>query len=191
MATSEISICNLAISWVGGTKITSFSDNTDESKLCEAVYAADRDAVLEERNWSFATKRAKLNRLAVDPVFGFSSSFQLPIDHIRTVSLATDQSFNNTVKDWVLEGDQILVNSDVAYLKYVVQCSDPVRFSPGFVQCLAARIAADISIPLTTNVDLSTYYRNMYKDFLETGGNMDGLQGRAQQLYATKLTRVR
>ena len=57
---SEIQICNLAISWLGGQRITSFGDETAEAILCYANYELARDAVLERIEWSFAIKRVIL-----------------------------------------------------------------------------------------------------------------------------------
>lgn len=191
MATSEISICNIAISWLGGIKIISFDDNTAEAKLCSAVYPADRDAVLEQRNWSFALSRVKLNRLANDPLYGYNAAFQLPNDLIRMVDIATDSDFNNTLKDWSKEGDQLLVSSDVVFLRYIKRCEDPTKFSPGFIQCLAARIAADICVPLTSNVNLFGAYWEKYQAMLEEAGNMDGIQSRTQPIFMSKLIGAR
>ncbi len=191
MATSEVSICNIAISWLGGTKIVSFKDDTAEAKLCSAIYEDDRDAVLEERNWTFAMKRVQLNKLVDSPAYGYTSMFQLPVDHIRTVAVSSHFDFDYTLNNWSQEEDRILIDTDVAYLLYVKKCVDPTRFSPGFIQTLAARIAADIAVPLTSNIDLATHYRQLYGILLETGGNMNGLQGRNQSLNAVRLIGVR
>ena len=67
MATSPVQICNISIGWLGGTLITSLDDGTNEANLCKATYEPSRDQVLEERNWTFATKRTSLNPIADPP----------------------------------------------------------------------------------------------------------------------------
>ena len=191
MPTSEVSICNLGLSWLGGNLITSFEDDTTEAKLCSANYDFSRDSVLEERDWTFATGRIIPNKLADEPLFGFGAAFQLPPDFIRMVKISKLASMEDEILDWYKELDQILVNAEVIYMRYVKRITDPTKFSPGFVQALAARIAADICVPLTNNPDLFAGQWQLYLNKLETGGAMDGLQGKNETLNSRHLTRIR
>ncbi len=58
-----IQICNLALSHIGETEITSLDPATDSSRraaLCATFYPAARDLYLESRQWSFALRRVAL-----------------------------------------------------------------------------------------------------------------------------------
>lgn len=193
MAITQISICNLALSWLGGTLITSFEDDSTEAKLCSANYDSSRDATLEDRNWTFASGRNKPPLLADPPEFGFSSAFQLPTNPlcIRVTKVSDSADFSTIINSWEKEGDQLLCDFTVIYLKYIKQITDPTKFSPGFVQTLAARIAADICVPLTNDVELFTTYWQLYLNKLETAGANDGLQSKADKLTAVQLIGVR
>ena len=188
MATSEVSICNMAIASLGGTPITSLEyteSATPETILCSTHYEASRDAVLEEREWAFAMRRAKLNKLADAPI-GYDAAFQLPSDLLRVIKVGTDPEFLGLVYDWVREGSQILINSGQVYIRYIIRCVDPSRFSSGFVQALSARIAADICVGLTNNPELFAHYWQLYLNKLTSGATVDGQQG-ANQLFRTPL----
>jgi len=67
---SELAVNKLAITWLGADP-TSLSDvgtittaSTKEEQLCNVVYESARRAVLEERNWKFATRQLRLNLAA-------------------------------------------------------------------------------------------------------------------------------
>lgn len=191
MPTSEVSICNIAVSWLGGNRITSLDDDTTEANLCKLNYDSSRDATLEERNWTFATGRSLPNKLSTEPVFGFSSAFQLPSDFIRVVQISTLETMKDEVTDWAKEGDQLLVDADTIYMRYVKRISDTTKYSAGFVQALAARIAADICVPLTHDKELFANYWQLYLNKIESAGAMDGMQGPNEQLRSRQLTNVR
>ena len=55
---SETSIANQALLWLGGTVITSLDEDSREAIWMKNNYPFIRDAVLEERMWTFATDRA-------------------------------------------------------------------------------------------------------------------------------------
>jgi len=88
MATSPVEICNLALSWLGGDLIISLTDDSTEAKLCNAVYAPLRDAVLEEREWTFATRRIQPPALVAGPLYGYDKAFQIPIEVIRVLQVS-------------------------------------------------------------------------------------------------------
>ena len=193
MAHSEISICNMSLSWLGGNIIISFQDESTEAILCAANYEPSREATLEDREWTFAAARAIPNKLADPPAFGYSSAFQLPTNPkvIKVNKVSDSPYFDTKIEDWVKEGDKILANKDVIYIKYTQDIDDPIKFSPGFVQALAARIAADICVPLTHDVKLFASYWQLYLNKLETAGANDGMQGRNIKLENNQLVKVR
>lgn len=59
---TEVAICNLALSEVVDDTITALTDATPAARKCNQYYAQARDEVLELHPWRFATKRADLIR---------------------------------------------------------------------------------------------------------------------------------
>ena len=177
MALSKTMICNMAIGWLGGTLVTSVeNDASPEAALCRTNYDVCRDAVLEERNWSFAIVRKALAPSGTPPDFGFTNQFTLPADCVRVVDVSTNPTFNRGI-DWEKEGNQLLADTTVLYIKYVGQVEDETKFSDGFAQAFAARIAMEIALPLTNSPEFQQQMQQLYAVKLERAGTLDGMQG--------------
>src|SRR4051812_29756005 len=82
MATTAVSICNMALLRIGQAKtITSLSSNTSEALACNIFYELARDAVLTELPWQFTTARQTLGLVASgDDVPDWEYAYALPPD---------------------------------------------------------------------------------------------------------------
>ena len=194
MPVSEVSICNQALSWLGGTLITSLKDETTEGELCQANYANLRDAVLEERAWTFATFREELTPLRNEPEWGGKTLFQLPGDNIRVLTVYSNESDTwdvPTRKEWFIEGEHLIIDQDVVRIRYIRRITAPGRFSPSFVQALAARLAADLALPLTQSARMKQDMWALFQAKLTSAGSLDGMQGTREKKRSDALRRVR
>lgn len=191
---SEVSICNQAITWLAGNQITSLDDDTNEGRLCKANYSNLRDAVLEERAWTFATKRLTPAKESEAPDWGYASKFLIPSKVLRLLIVTDDPSNVNSWDDgfdWRREGSAIVCDVDVIYVKYIEKIIAPALFSPGFAQTLAARIAREIAVPLTESGKMYDRMDKLYDKLLKGGGATDGMQGASDKIKSSSLTRVR
>ena len=206
--TSPVSIFNIALGWLGESAITSFDDPSDSAQLGKNNYNAMRDAVLEEIPWTFAVKRIEPARLVADPLYGFSAAFQIPPEVLRVLTVSNAASVNNGAPlsadkystgqgdeskiPWNREEDKILTNTaERIYMRAIVRVTDPNKYSPSFIQALAARIAADICIPLTQDEKVQVNMETLYQRKLASAGTSDGRQGRSERTRSNSLTRVR
>ena len=195
MARSSTEICNLALSWVGGNKISSLAD--DESKeavLCRANYDMSRKAVLEEREWTFSVKRLVLTPLATKPLFGYSYEFLVPPDLLASISVYAPNQINNTNPPMLLhvvEDNKILANIAEILVKYKGDVENTTRFSALFDQALAAHIGANIAIPLTENSSLHDKLLLIYDDKLQRATSSDSLQGSRERLEISQMEQSR
>lgn len=189
--TSEVSICNQALGFLGEGLITSFSDGTKGANLCQANYQYLRDAVLEDTEWSFAMKRDKLPALSTTPV-SYAYAHQLPTDCLRVCQVSWDNQFiqTDTLK-WELEDRKVLCDLETVYVRYVSRVTDPSKFSPGFTQALVYRIASELAIPLTNSRSLMESMQTMYEARLRVGVALDGTQGRTRRVSASWINRAR
>lgn len=208
MAESVVQICNQAVSWLGGDVFTALTDDQKEAKLCNANYELLRDAVLEDREWTFAVARIEPAALVSTPKYGFAKEFQIPATVIRVlqVSRAGDGDtgiVGDTVRhgtglgdynevEWLREGQTIRVNNaERIYARVIQQITDTTKFTPGFGQALAARIAMDIAIPLTGSRLLQQEMAVLYGEKLRSAAATDGLQGRSFRTRSNSLVNVR
>lgn len=213
MAASPVAICNIALGWLGGTFIISLDDNTTEAKLCKVNYEPLRDAVIEEREWTFATKRLEPVSLSTLPLYGFDKAFQIPVEVIRVLQVSRagevstgvviDGSFKSATRggtgtgresriEWAREGSSILANNaDRIFIRALVSIEDTTQFSPAFVQALAARLAMDLAIPLTSSDKKQAIMADMYAAKIALAASSDGMQGRSQNVRSDAFTVVR
>lgn len=193
MAVSEVTICNLALSWLAGNLIISIDDDINEAKLCKANYELSRDAVLETMAWTFATKRFSLIPEVDIPSWGYDHQFTIPADVITLLDVTNKSDTANGANDldWRREGNLILCNASKVYIKAIIKVIDPTRFPPNFVQAVAARLAAEIAVPLTESKDLMMTMEGKYKDRLMIAAATDGIQGKTDVIDSRHLTGVR
>ncbi len=191
MAT-KVSIANQALGWLGANLITAFTDDTNEAKLISANYADLRDTVLEERAWTFASRRALLQPSITKPAYGWTNQFLLPGDILRVLEARNDKMGEgpNDLR-WAREGRFILTDSDTLNVRYLVRLDDPSQYSPSFSQALAARLAADLAIPLTESRSMQQSMFGLYAAKLKSAAALDGMQGKAKSFNMNQLTRVR
>lgn len=195
--TSEVAICNQAISWLGGNLIISLDDGTTEAILCKANFSILRDAVLEEGKWTFATKRFKLLPSPDAPVYGYSAKFELPSNVLLVIEardndaasgiggilFTTSESANGSSRlDWRLEEGFIVADASQVFCKCVIRITDTTKFTTTFNQALAARIAADIAGTLTESSAKEERMWNKYYAAINLALAADGLQGKSDRI---------
>ena len=176
---SQLDICNLALSWIGGKKISDLAEDSVEAQLVSTNYPLSRDAVMAARMWTFATKTATPSPSAGTPPVPWTYQYQLPSDCLRVFRVLDGQQ-NPTA--WVRQGNYVLANVTGIVMTYVSQVIDTSLFSPGLVQALAARIAADLAVTYTENRSLQADLWAIYEKKMEEAAAVDGSQGRSDRL---------
>ncbi|MEK0326391.1 MAG: hypothetical protein QQN63_11875 [Nitrosopumilus sp.] len=204
-AVSPTRICNMALSWLGASIITSLDieETSTEWSLCNLNYETIRDAVLEEREWTFAVKRKVLNASSEIEAFGAESSFLIPEDRIRVLTVhdpaalgigsITDASIHerSQIHGWQIEGKYIIVVADEINIRYIQRILDPNEYSPAFIQAFAQRIAAEFALTLTESKTLADRMWDLYEFKLGKGSVLDAIQGRSRRIRSSALTRRR
>lgn len=210
-----VAVANLALGWLGQPPISAIdgSDPSPAGQLLFQQFAGIRDAVLEARDWTFATKRYVLPLAGGRPPWGWTSQFQLPAEVLRVItaanasptgtldafaiSMALDEGTEVTRLEWVKEGRMIFAGSlnsgqsgqpiQQLNVKAIVQIEDSSLWSPTFCQALAARIAADLCISLLNNRALQADLWKLYDAKLRDAASNDGRQGRLQRRVSNTL----
>lgn len=216
---SQVSICNQALGWLGANLIISLNDDNKEAQLCKTNYPDIRNAVLEEREWTFCVRRISLSPLVLEPVYGYTNQFLIPPQVIRILNVPdtrfgdTDDNLIGTGLGSAKEGpDQqpqlstfrvesleqptatgkvLLANVDSVFLRVIWRVTNIGLYTPMFIQCLAARIAADLAIPLTQNRALQKDMWMLYQNKLDKASAMDGIQGKMEVKRSNAIIRVR
>jgi len=172
MATSIVSIYNLALQKLGAQRVASVDEDSRNARSCGACYEHLRDSELRSRPWVFSIKRASLAASAtapislIDTVFPAGAAFPLPSDCIRP--LFPPRTYN----DWVIEnidGSPAILTNDSAPLgiRYISEVTDPTKFDENFVEMLACRMADHMCEEITQS---NTKKLNIREDYIRARG---------------------
>jgi hypothetical protein len=173
---SKIQIVNYALRLLGVARLTALDDDVEGARVADDVYDICRDDVLSDHNWNFATKRDTLAALEDAPEFGFDVQYQLPNDCLRVVQM---EDLDSVYK---VEGKYLLTNESAANIIYIAQITDTTYYSPKFVSCLAARLAAEMAFPLTSSKSKEQLMWELYEAKITEARWVDGVEGSADQL---------
>lgn len=164
---SAVDIANLALSHLGDeASVTAISppDGSPQSKHCGRFYPMARDALLEMRPWTFATRRAALAEVADNPVADdWSYAYALPSGCLRPLALQVPGAPERTLGtgadsdagtyphlvESTDNGSKILyTNVEGAYLRFIASVTDTTKFTPGFVLALSRLLASYLAGPI-------------------------------------------
>lgn len=151
---SEIDICNLALSHIGRDPIQSLQDAVRSAQECKLLYPRICESVLRDHAWNFATKRAELALLDAEYA-GWDFAYQWPSDCLRAQKIWNPNSDEDTQRipfEVAVRADLlsrvILTDQEDALLFYTARVTNPNVFDVLFVDAVAYRLAAELTIPL-------------------------------------------
>lgn len=153
MATSDVTIANLALQKLGTPKrIAALDDpNSSNARSLNACYASLRDSEQRKNNWNFCIKRVSIGADAAQTVWGGWNRFALPNDYIKI--LRDDESGQEV--DWTIEGGFIITSfASPLNIKYVARIVDPNAFDTLFIEAFACRLAMQTCKEITGSNEL-------------------------------------
>ncbi len=179
MITSEAQVCNNALVEIGAQRIAALSDTTERARICNEQYAKVRDELLYSHPWNFAIKRDQLAATVTEPEFEWETEFTLPSDCLRVLDtdLFKDQNYQ-------IEGRSLYANSDSIKIKYIARITDVTKFTPGFAECLALKLASNICYALTQSTTLKEQIERKLEKRLAFVRSFDAQEGVGSRVYA-------
>lgn len=170
---SEVEICNLALSSIRAGSINSLTEGSLQAQVCNLKYKILRDRCLREIPWSFNRKIKALALLDAD-VFNWAYTYQYPNDCLkihrlvgsyeeipagsadviarhRDVDLLPTKGLRAQIPYEVFNVDGTkAVASDQADLRidYAAKVTDPNLFSDDFIMALSHLLGSEIAIPI-------------------------------------------
>jgi hypothetical protein len=193
---SKVDICNYALQEVGGTKITTLTENTPNAIECNLRYDTARRALLTMHLWNFATKRFQLNADATGPLFNYEYSFTLPADFLYICMTGLEEQFQSPstqivnsnlyvhdvpsyggIDKYRIEGGKLLSHDSSVNLIYVADEEDTQLFSKTFVELLARFIASKIAYKITGSKSERDTQLQIFEQELSAFQSIDSQQG--------------
>jgi len=170
MATTYVSIANLALVKLGQDTINLLTEENARARAINAVYEHVRDGLLREHRWNFAMSRAELTQNATDPLFGWGKSFALPGDFIRMIRMEALGT------DYRVEGGNLITDASTSKIVYVKQVTDPNLFDSSFIYAYAYRLAADVAVTLTGDAQKAQGMEQLYRDVMAEAKYIDAVE---------------
>lgn len=177
---SDVQICNVALAMIGEPAILSLTEDSKPGRACNLIYNDIREAVLRDHHWNFAMERVELAQMTSTPSWGYSYQYQLPSDCLKVVRMDPE---GNDIK-FRIEGRKLLTDESSVYILYVKDVTDPTQFDPLFREALSNRLAAELAVSITGNLELSDYQRNLYTMKLNAARSVDAQEGTPEGLEA-------
>ncbi len=191
MASSITEIANLALTYIGADLITSLDDPQKSAILIKQNWPICRDAVLRAYPWNCAVKRDVLAPLADQPAYGWSYSFLLPPDCLRTLGLESGWSASGartsrfTAEPFTIEGRKLQCNSNIVKIKYIARVEDPNEYDALLSQALAAYLAHLLAMPIVQSNSLKEQMWEQYKLAVREARSVDAQENSLQMVEAT------
>lgn len=156
MATSDTDLANRALRLLKANRITSLTDGSKNANVMNDVFTSERESLLRNHAWNFATKLTTLSRSATTPSFEFDYGYVLPSDWLRSVRVQDNDAGTGTIhyREGELDGEGvILASSETLYLTYIYTVTDPNRMSADFHTALVYALA--VAAPGIGNISAS------------------------------------
>lgn len=200
---TDVSICSQALLLLGANEITSFSDGTAPSAICNKLYPRVKSQTLGMYPWSFTLKKSQLSQLVTTPTNVYSKEYQLPTDMFlgvpRAVFASTSTGNLPRITDYEIQGDKLLTNETTIVIDYQQLVAESAMPSY-FVQMLVYQMAWHLAEPVTDQTTKSDYWKtvalgtpaeNMRGGYFRQAINIDGA-GQSKTVIADYLlTEVR
>lgn len=197
---SDVEICNLALSNIRGGSINSLNEGSIQAQVCKLKYPILRDRCLREIPWQFNHKIRALAPLITN-VFTWTYAYSYPVDclKIRRMIGSYEES-NQTNSGFVSHGydseqramkqrhqipyevfnvdNSKVIGSDTRDLRidYAAKITDPNLFSDDFILALSHLLASEIAIPIV-GAELGRALRSdsisLYSEYLQSAISND------------------
>lgn len=191
-ATSDVEICNIALTRIGHSQISSLDEGTKAADLCRLHYPRTRDAILRDHPWNFAIRRVTLALESATPNHEFDYYHTLPADCLKVLRTSWEpegttgaavygfpgiHGYAGTDVPYRIEGRRLACNETVAKIEYIARIDDTSQFDSLFTDALAQRLAAEVCMALTENQSAAKTMWDIYAAKVADARSTDAQEG--------------
>lgn len=168
---SQVDICNMALTRLGAGRITSLGDNTVEAKALSAIYNQVAKYVMAKAPWPSIRYRATLAQTTNTPAFGFNYEYQLPTNPkcLRVIRL---NEFKLGTISFQIEQDKLLTDEiavDILYLGYI---TDTEAYDIYLEEAIMLRLCYELSYAKVGQYQVAAMFRKeLQEEFMDLINN--------------------
>jgi hypothetical protein len=174
MVTTDVELCNHALSLLGESRIENLTQDNERARICNLLYPQTRDELLSMFQWPFAIKRESLAAVSEANLTEYEYRYTLPSDYLRLVDMIDPVTYKilsgqrpipycDERDGWPeyvgvkyqIEGNRLLTDQSPCIIRYVRRVVNPGLFPELFVSTLVPAVAAKIATRLSQNPQLA------------------------------------
>lgn len=197
---TDVEICNMALSLIGQSAISSLAGTDNVSVTCNTHFQQAVDWVLRQREWKDAVYRTSLATPDGTPAYGWDHYYDAPATCLRVLDVRANQleDYAENTDRWSYERGRIYCDvSDGIKVKYIEQLA-ATALPSHVVDVVALELARRIVIPITQSSkmldELSVRMFGVGKEdkgVIGEAAAVDGMQGKNRVLRSGNLVKVR
>lgn len=172
-------IANNALSYLSAGSIVNLNDDDSKAKAIKGIFDQAAREVIRTHRWSCCIGRAKLSKLADDPLqngnFGYSGAFQLPSDCLRILDI-NGEPWSEKAEFFDLNGRQLLSDLGEIYLRYVRWEDDVSQWDTLLADVVSVKIAMKVARQITTDGISAEDLERVYRRRLEDARTVDAME---------------
>ena len=194
--TSEVEVCNLALSNARAGSINSLTESSLPAQVCKLKYPILRDRCLTEMSFGFNRRLTAMQVLTTE-IFNWSYAYQYPVDCLKIHRLVgAHEELLNADADVIsrmidsqllpigdlrhqipyevfnFDNNKVIgTNEDELRIDYAVKVTDPNLFTADFILALSHLLTSEIAIPIV-GAEMGRQIRSdslqIYKEYLNS-----------------------
>ena len=184
VANSDIDIASRALVLIGAEPITSFTAQSTEAIVANAIYEDMVRTTLCSSRWRFATNQAELNLLTAVPTGRYDRAHQLPADLLMLHAVTV----NDLVIEYNVYGDKVFsdsASSDSLIADYTFRALEQ-DFPSYFTVALQFSLAAAFALGIARDEQLSSVLEGKGAQLLQQAKTLDSQQQTTRKLLTSR-----
>lgn len=155
MTTTKLRLYNGALDIIGQRPLASLTEDRESRRALDRAWDDGAiDDALEAGQWYFATRSVRITYdPSITPDWGLRRVFAVPEDHIRTIALTQDESFQTPLLEYHEESGFWYANLDTIFVRYISNHADfggDMSLWPGtFVEYVKGHLAFLVALVIT------------------------------------------
>lgn len=169
---------------MGGSPISSFTDGTVESDVCDAMYEDVARASLTNTRWRFATNQSVLTRIVSSPTGRFDAAYQLPADMLMMNAITV----NDLPIEYDIYGDKAYCNAvanDTVIGDYIFRAEE-ANWPPYFTIAVEFTMAGILAVSVARDPQLASLMEQKANIFMMQARRLDSQQQTTRKLNTSR-----
>lgn len=172
MATTDITICSVALQLLGDDTISSFS-GSDRATRCGKIYPILKLGILGQFDWKFSIKQAQLTQITGGPTAQWTYKHALPPDRLddRVIALYPSSAVGAVkVTNFEIQTGVVLSEQATLYADYQGDPASENVWPTYFVWFMVKAMEVALTYPITDqNAKQTELYQQVYGTPAEQG----------------------